>query len=81
MLYYLIEQSERIFRSRKDNMKIIKLKDYDKLIEYKGEMYTPKELEERLGVTGDFEIKVNEDGATWFEQAMLVLEANKIGRQ
>lgn len=48
------------------------------MIEYKGDLYTAEELAEKLGVT-DFEILVNEDGETWFEQAMLVLEAKKEG--
>ena len=59
----------------------IKLKDYDKLIEYKGDLLTPNELATLLGVSGDFEIKVNENGETWFELAMLKLEADKVGRQ
>lgn len=58
-------------------MKIIKLKDYNKLIEYKGDLVTPEELKTLLGVTGDFEIKINEDGSTWFEKAMLVLESKR----
>ena len=57
----------------------MKLKDIKNLIEYKGDFYTPEELAKELGVDGNFDVRINEDGETWFEQAMLVLEAKKEG--
>lgn len=57
----------------------MKLKDIKNLIEYKGDFYTPEELAELLGVDGNFDVRINEDGDTWFEKAMLTLEAKKEG--
>jgi hypothetical protein len=45
----------------------------DKLIEYQGDLYTPEELAEKLGIT-DFEVIVNDLKDSWFGQAMAHLD-------
>jgi hypothetical protein len=45
----------------------------NKLIEYKGDLYTPEELAKKLGVS-DFEIIVNDMKDSWFGHAMAKLE-------
>ena len=51
-----------------------KLKDIKTLIEYKGDMVTPEELAETLGVSMDFELVETSDEPNWFEKAMIVLD-------
>ena len=51
-----------------------KLKDIKTLIEYKGDMVTPEELAETLGVSMDFELVEPGEDVTWFEKAMIVLD-------
>lgn len=58
----------------------MKLKDVSTLIEYNGELLTAEEVQERLGVTGDFEINVNDGDSTWFGRAMQTLR-DKLGDQ
>lgn len=50
------------------------LKEFNNLIEYKGDFYTPEELAETLGVNGDFEIVVHDEEDTWFGRAMKKLK-------
>lgn len=44
--------------------------DKAKLIEYNGDFYTPEELAEKLGVSGDFEVVLRDADETWFGRAM-----------
>jgi hypothetical protein len=46
--------------------------DKTKLIEYKGDLYTPEELAEKLETSGDYEVKLVDD--SWFAKAMSELE-------
>lgn len=58
----------------------MKLKDITNMIEYNGDFYTPQELQEHLGVTGDFEIAMRDEDETWFGRALQTLR-NKVKDQ
>jgi hypothetical protein len=53
--------------------KKLRLVDVKKLIEVNGELFTPEELIKEKGISGDFEISVNESDDTWFGRAMQTL--------
>ena len=50
----------------------MKLKDFNNLIEYKGDFYTPEELASELGVSMEFDVVVPGEEPNWFEKAMIV---------
>jgi hypothetical protein len=58
----------------------MKLKNVTGLIEYNGDFYTKEELQEHLGVSGDFEIVVNDEDDSWFGRALQTLR-DKSGDQ
>jgi|GEM_PF-5126589 hypothetical protein len=61
-------------------MKVIKFKDMNRLIEYKGEFYTPQEMQEKFQINGDFEITINDGDDNWFGLAMQALQAEIEGK-
>ncbi len=46
------------------------------LIEYNGDFYTPEELAETLGVTGEFEVVLRDADETWFGRALKETDKN-----
>lgn len=58
----------------------MKLKDVKTMIEYNGDFYTPEEMQEIFGISGDFEITMRDEDETWFGQAMQTLR-NKLKDQ
>jgi hypothetical protein len=72
-MYYQLKKLER--KGRK-----MKLKNVKTMIEYNGDMYTPEELQEHLGVTGDFEVNLRDEDDTWFGLALQTLR-DKLGDQ
>lgn len=51
-----------------------KLKDINTLITYKGDLVTPEELAEKLGVSMEFELVEPTEDVSWFEKAMIMLD-------
>jgi hypothetical protein len=58
----------------------MKLKDVKTMIEYNGDFYTPEEMQETFGISGDFEIAMRDEDETWFGQALQTLR-NKLKDQ
>lgn len=48
----------------------MKLKDTKMLIEYNGDFYSPEELQQHLGLSGDFEVAMRDEDGSWFGLAL-----------